>query len=942
MGVERGDSGATGDVARRLLSHGVMKRCVFLAALFILCSCGDSEEESAASVSTTLSVEVFLGEPGRSWNVEVFEVLDTGELQVVERAESDSGAFEIDLGFRSGIFYVRASSDGQEQLSAYTRAQLDQDERLFITPYTHLAAVLADFLEGPPDQRIERAESLVNSHFLGLSHAEIRPFDVRREPAVSFTDDVASGFLLEALSTLAREWSEDRASGAVSAGRLLDSLAADLAEDGLFDGRGERGRMIVLGGRGLDSMVLRSDLGRALLSFADSSDNVTAFSREDLQSAAQALAESRSPLFPDGETEPLDDDGPVFTRWFFSRGGVPIPADRPLRGIVDLEVELEDAGQVVRVAFPAAGVEVTDRTAVRFPFDTTVVGEGPQTAELVAADDSGNESRLSVAFDVDNTAPTLTVAAIGRVTGTTVAVSGSAMDDRGPVTEIRALVGSEEVGRAEDVAGPFSFGVEIPCGQRFSVVVQAIDRAGNVAEVPEEVLCDVVAPAIEVVLTTFVQEDSLEAVHSDDGAVTEYRPGPNGVEQAFIDAFTVWPIRISKYINRLDDLSAVGVVGGGSNIPRIRFRATELAGQPVASGWEALTVEYRYLVDGTEIRPWTVLSPIGGLPEYEVPMSYQALGPELGSAGPPSEHVVEVRVTDEVGLTATRAFPFGMDLLSPPVLFSGCQLSPVLSSFQIPAQNMGALYGSLPEAEAVIGDVAYPLHLPPGSLAPPISARLAFTAPSAETRVLELWEDTHFATANHPDSNDTMGCPPNNYALREMPLGRNVTCTIGDVFLDRSLERNTFGLNDGDSHTTRVELRRGASVLQPDANGQHEIGPDSPADVRGMLVAPRVRFDGVAYNWRQSFSLPNGYMAGPYGPRYRLDWTWHEGVDLAPWNSWVEPDVAFVTRPYMYELELELSPMALSAQVAGRTDIALDVQVEPECELSFLHQTTAH
>ena len=46
------------------------------------------------------------------------------------------------------------------------------------------------------------------------------------------------------------------------------------------------------------------------------------------------------------------------------------------------------------------------------------------------------------------------------------------------------------------------------------------------------------APIIEVVATSFIQESSLEAVHVDDGAQIEYTPGPNGIEQTFIDAFT--------------------------------------------------------------------------------------------------------------------------------------------------------------------------------------------------------------------------------------------------------------------------------------------------------------------------------------------------------------------------------------------------------------------
>ena len=242
-------------------------------------------------------------------------------------------------------------------------------------------------------------------HFLGLAHDEIRPFDVRSEPAVSFTDDVASGFLLEAFATLARGWSADRANGAVSVGRLLDAVAADLAADGLFDGRGDRGQPIVLAGRELDSMVLRSDLGRALLTFAESPDNVTTFSRADLLPAAEALATSRSPLFPDGETESLDDEGPslralvLLARWRTdSRGVSRFAASSTWRWSSRTRV-------VWRGRFFRGGREAIDRSAARLRFDTTLAPEGPQSAELVAVDDNGNDSRMVITFDVDNTPP---------------------------------------------------------------------------------------------------------------------------------------------------------------------------------------------------------------------------------------------------------------------------------------------------------------------------------------------------------------------------------------------------------------------------------------------------------------------------------------------------------------------------------------------------------
>lgn len=902
-----------------------------------LFGCAEAEEDPADLVSTKLEGEVFLGEPGRTWQIEVYELLPSGQERIVERVSSNDGKFAVDLGYRSGTFYVRASSDSQEQLSAYVEVSLDETKRVFLTPVTHLCAVRAQVGEGALADRLERAKTLVYGHFGGLAHDEIRPFDVRREPAVSFTDDVTSGFLLEGLRSLARNWSEGT-EGAVSTGRLLDALSADLLSDGVFDGRGERDREIRVGGRGLDGGVLRADLGRALLRFAESEQNVTVFGREDLVPLAEALSVRRTALFPEGETEPLDDEGPVFVRWFFERDGVQVPADRPVRGTVDLFVEVRDEGPIERIAFSIGDQAASGTSLARFEVDTTLLGEGAQTAEVVATDEAGNTSRLDIPFEVDNTPPILTVPEIGRVGGDRLPVEGSAIDDRGPVDAVWVTIGAEEVGRSTEIEGAFRFEADVVCGRRFTVVVNAQDRAGNETEVRREVLCDGAPPIIEVLSSVFVQEDSLEAVHVQGGASIDYVPVPGGLEQMAIDAFTAWPIRIKKYVNRLDDLDPLGTPGGGPNIPRIRLRATELAGQPVASAWEALSVEYRYVLDGAVVRDWTLLQPVGGLPEYEVPISHQALGPELSTVPPTAEHVVEVRATDEAGLSTTRAFPFSMDLLSPPVLLSNCRLSSGLAGYGMAQRNLSGLFQTVPETEAVVGTLSFPLHLPPGSPAP-VHARVRVEAPGATTRVVELWEDTHYANPSHPDNNQP-GCAPSAHTELEMPSGTNRGCLPGPMPGERLLERDPSGLNDPTIHATRFEVRRGTTVLSPASDDRYALSPDTVYEVRTFVVGPRVRFGGVEYDFRQTFALPNGYVFGPYPPRYRLDRRWHEGVERPRYGSF-DPNRAFVTRPYIKELDVVVDPVGLTAELAGRPEVAVSIQRVNGCDGPLVHQMTA-
>lgn len=920
-----------------------MRKWPVLFALIASTSCGSGEGEDPETVSTRLSGEVFLGgEP--HFMVEVFRVGAEGEEQIAGRAEAEDGVFEVDLGFRSGTFLIRATNDGGEQILGYAEVELDERREVFLTPVTHLSAVLASRSEGDPAVRVEEAEDLVNGHFLGLSHGPLRPVDVRREPAVSLSDDVAAGFLLAAFEELARSWAGDETLGLVSPGRLLDGLSADLSADGKFDEMGERGRPLVVAGRAVDGVTLRADLGRALLRFAESAENATAFERADVQPMAEALANSGSPLFVEGDPEALDDEGPVFRRWYFARNGTRIDSTRPLSGPVELLVETEDASQVERIWLAATEAEVRGAAQASFTLDTTALPDGRQEAELVAVDAEGNMSRLVVMFEVDNAPPLLEVEDPGRLSAGNVTLTGTVSDGGSPVEVVRALVAGMEIARVDGANGPFSLNLEVPCGRRLGVTVEAVDRAGNVSEVRREILCDAAPPVIEVLPTVFIQERSLRAVHRSDGTGIEYEPVAAGLEQMAIDASTAWPIRVSKYLNRLDDLDALGNRGGGENIPKIRLSATELSGQPVASEWDALFVEYRYLVDGTEVRPFTALFPMGGLPVYEVGISYQDLGPELGVFGPNAEHEVEVRVTDEAGQSVTRSFPFYVDLHSPPVRFSGCGISPVLSSFQLSSNNMRALFETLPETEATFGTVRYPLHLPPESEAPSVQARLSFTAPAAETRATEFREDVHYAAAGHYANTETPDwiCAPGFHFEVEMPRDRYLGCFFGSMPADRTLLQSPAGLNDGEVHSTRVTLFQGPFEVSPEADGSYVLDPNVTARVRGMLVAPRVRFGGTTYDFRQTFNLPNGYEVGPYPARYRVDAPFHRGVEFPPYGSLLDPNRAFVTRPYLYALEIEVGPVGVLAEIEGRPDVEVGVQVEPECLEAHIHQTTAN
>jgi hypothetical protein len=214
-------------------------------------------------------------------------------------------------------------------------------------------------------------------------------------------------------------------------------------------------------------------------------------------------------------------------------------------------------------------------------------------------------------------------------------------------------------------------------------------------------------------------------------------------------------------------------------------------------------------------------------------------------------------------------------------------------------------------------------------------------SPAAVSRVTELSEDKHLANPNHPDNNRPgLNCLSSSHSELEMPGSQYLGCFLGPMPWTRSLERNALGLNDADVHASRVEVRRNGGLVLPETDGRHVLTPESTVDVRALLVAPRVHFSSVEYDWRTSFTVPSGYLFGPHPVRHRIDARWHEGIERPPYGSF-DPPRAYVTRPYVSEVEVELGPIPIAVELEGRPDVTVGVQRTPACDALLSHRTVA-
>src|SRR5262249_21151647 len=150
-------------------------------------------------------------------------------------------------------------------------------------------------------------------------------------------------------------------------------------------------------------------------------------------------------------------------------------------------------------------------------------------------------------------------------------------------------------------------------------------------------------------LSTIVQERDL-VVSRTNGHLIYYQPAR--VRSATISEGTASStLDLEKYFTRLD--------ASADNIPLIRVVVTG----PIA------TLEYRYVVNGREVRGW---SPLPASSEVPFAISYDRLGLDLVLAPAGALHHLEFRARDMFGRERVRALEFRLVVLSPPLWIDGC------------------------------------------------------------------------------------------------------------------------------------------------------------------------------------------------------------------------------------------------------------------------------
>ncbi len=904
-----------------------MKRSVFALSLLAACS----TPPPTASVRATL-LEGQIAYPNTGAHaVSVYEFAGAKKGELLCQAQSDAeGRWSCDLGPLGGDVLVEAALD--EPLQSIVQARDGAPTQVLISAWTHLQAAYAQAKtdEGLElEQALLKSRALLSEHLGGVLHHLVLPHDFQQgEPPVRLSEEVISAVLLDALEHLGRqlEQRDGLPRGRITANKLLAQLYADLRADALLDGKDQSGPIFIESYQ-LSSQTLRRDYALALLDYADSEHDNTAFTSVDLSLLAAQIAGNDSELFPSDEPPgSLDITGPEITTLIAEDSeGQPLDLSFPLKDSFWVRLEAFDLSGIesARLSIEGQGNTIAgpfmDRQAFRWRIPAEGLPDGVYEAVVLVTDTLSNERTQALSFELDTTAPELLAMAAGVVSTVTTEVSGTVGGERAPV-RIEVRQGAALLATIEDVEEDFSQTVNIDCTSEARLTVSAMDRAGNSSEVELDVLCDTSAPTIVQLQSQYIPENQLDV--SFDGQALSYQTPPDVVPQELSGQLFL----LRKFFTRLE--------AGSDNAAVLRF---------LIEDDNTFTAQYRYLLQGQEVRGLADL-PMGAK-GFELPLNLQTLGPELLAHSSGVQHQVEIVATDIAGHTTTQSVTFHVRVLSPPVFVINCALDAGLAQYNLPQQTLHLLYQSASVALSET-QLIYPLDLAPGALAPRDGVQFEVIEEGAQSRVTSIYEDKHLGPTT-PAVAPTENCFVGQYRFWEGLTGAPSPCRQGLYPEEQQLLSSLDGpINDVLPHALqRAVYRSGQPIALDMASNSYAIDSGEVIQIETELDAPSLSIFGQPYDWSTQLLLPSMFVPRPGASRYRFGGTtvpYHFGIEVLTFQQQVDGEPRkFETRAYLQGLDLEVTPLRLRAEHRTMPHIEVPIVYQAAaCQQPLSYSTT--
>jgi len=624
-------------------------------------------------------------------------------MPLAQTSTDAAGQWQVDLKWYEGPVRVVASGGQIAHELEAPIAWISPGATLTsvaVTPISHLMMAYGRYLIKiglTPDVAFTKAMTHIHSLLGGIPHQRVPPQPWPSEGTEShpmvMTDSVTSALYISGLDELAQRYSREnnvQPHTVITLETLTSALAEDLEADGILDGLGFLGTRLKLRETPLTKDTLRTDLAQALLRFADSGAHHTVLTRQEVQPLAVAASVAKGPLFAE-DARPLRLDGPKLSQCqTISSTGAKRPIDGPVRGVVKVLCQWEDPTGVTSSCVKSfddserirheTGLYQAATTV--FSVDTTGYEPKIYTVTLAAENAEGGTTEEMVTLQVDNNPPQLALKRAAVWTNgdspavieicsdkplrqVTPTIYGYAMSPlEGPASNVKQS--------QEGLCTSFIFD-QLECSRVYPLVIRAEDEAGNISEVSAFVGCETGAPAVHPLSSLFV--------------------GDFGESDLIDLAEQGWgekPAMLKKFYNRFDHLPQDGDESS-TNLPVLRFQVDYPSTYGDGLPKQDYEIDYRYRYQGqiSHEGTWRRLTPSADH-QYAIPLAYQTLLPEsfglyavsvarlenfIAQAHPQDIHWVEIRVRDEMGNENFSRFQFQLDLKSPTLHLSQCDLS---------------------------------------------------------------------------------------------------------------------------------------------------------------------------------------------------------------------------------------------------------------------------
>ncbi|MCC6805799.1 MAG: hypothetical protein IT381_00115 [Deltaproteobacteria bacterium] len=261
----------------------------------------------------------------------------------------------------------------------------------------------------PADEALVDTVSLFTSHFGGVPFIDgaAPPLDPSAGPVNGLSSGAVHGFLTTAVAAMGNELSRRlRLTEGIRLNTVSTTmmLADDLC-DGVFDGVGKSGKIIIVDEEALDLEASRLFLAGALGTFMTSDKNRSGLALSDLTALINAVASDTSILYglkpsiavSEGDGPKITLTGPISGNTLRDQVVISGKAESP-SGVAGVEIFLDDNKM--------SGGDRQSVSEVTWAL-TSELTDGFHVVKVTARDSAGKHSSLTVTFQSDKTPPTI-------------------------------------------------------------------------------------------------------------------------------------------------------------------------------------------------------------------------------------------------------------------------------------------------------------------------------------------------------------------------------------------------------------------------------------------------------------------------------------------------------------------------------------------------------